>query len=175
MIAELSVRYGRRLRTGNNEMKRVSAIGVAAALLGLAAIALKPVGAAVESNTRAEPKALERERAIAAESMLEAAKKTYGAIAFGNDAGTAAFADLYTWSRRWLEAAKSIAKSDQEQLAALREHRERVNRIHQQIAALHRAAAKGGEDEKFYATKYYLAEAELWLLEVGGKDPDLAQ
>jgi len=38
--------------------------------------------------------------------------------------------------------------------------------LFRQIEALYREGVKGGEAERFYAAKFYLAEAEVWLASV---------
>jgi beta-lactamase regulating signal transducer with metallopeptidase domain len=110
-------------------------------------------------------------QAEAATAMLEAAKKAYEATAAGYDAGTAPLPDLYVWSRRWLEAERNLAKTLKDQRSALMQHWDRMSVTHRKVAAMYFAGSKGGEVEKYYATKFYLAEAEMWLAQAGGDAP----
>jgi hypothetical protein len=40
-------------------------------------------------------------------------------------------------------------------------HFERMGALHERAAALYKKGAKGGSEEKFYASKYYLLEAQI--------------
>lgn len=111
----------------------------------------------------------------AAKAMLEAAAKTYEATAAGYDAGTAPGQDVYIWSRRWLDAERSLAKNDHHQLAALTAHWERMHTLYRKIEALYRHGSKGGEAEKYFAMRFYVAEAELFLADAGGAVPEKAK
>jgi beta-lactamase regulating signal transducer with metallopeptidase domain len=108
----------------------------------------------------------------AAKAMLEAAAKTYEATAAGYDAGTAPGQDVYVWSRRWLDAERSLAKNNRDQLAALTAHWERMRALYRRVEALYRHGSKGGELEKYFALRFYVAEAELFLADAGGAVPE---
>ena len=109
-----------------------------------------------------------KEAGIAAKTaMLEAAKNTLEATKAGYDAGTAPMPDVYVWSQRVAEAERALAKNKRDEIAALMGHWRRMGTLHGKVGALYRAGSKGGEAERFFATKYYLAEAELRLAEAG--------
>lgn len=95
--------------------------------------------------------------------MEETAAKTYEATKASYDMGTEIMANLYVWSRRWLDAERALTKTDAEELAALRAHRERMKKLMMKVRALYATGSKGGEAERFFASKYYLAEADTWL------------
>jgi hypothetical protein len=48
---------------------------------------------------------------------------------------------------------------------ACREHLARMQELHRKVEALSKQGARGGEAEKLHATQFYVAEAELLLLE----------
>ena len=107
----------------------------------------------------------------ARQAMLKAAKKTYGATLVSYQAGKAPFSEVYSWSRRWLEAERLLAKDKDGELAALNDHWKRMNQSYLKIKAWWLGGIKGGEAETFGAAEFYLAEAELWLIEAGGTVP----
>ncbi|HUY32928.1 MAG TPA: hypothetical protein VMV69_09115 [Pirellulales bacterium] len=108
----------------------------------------------------------------ARQAMLKAAKKTYAATQVSYQAGKAPFSETYAWSRRWLEAERALAKDKNGELAALKDHWKRMRPSYLKIKALYLGGIKGGEAETFGAAEFYLAEAELWLIEAGGTVPD---
>ena len=56
----------------------------------------------------------------------------------------------------------------------VRRHWQRMHQLHRKVGALYFAGSRGGEAEKYHATEYYLAEAELWLADAGGEVPERA-
>lgn len=80
--------------------------------------------------------------------------------------------EIYRWSRRTLEAERALAGTQQDDLAALLKHWQRMEQVYRQVKALYETGTKGGEKEREAAAKYYRAEAELWLVAAGGKLPD---
>lgn len=102
------------------------------------------------------------------QNTAEAAEKAYECYLSSYDAGTAVSSDVYTWSRHWAEAERALAKDKDAERAALKDHRDRMERLFRKVNALYREGVKGGEAERFYAAKFYLAEAEVWLASVQG-------
>lgn len=100
------------------------------------------------------------------QNMADAAEGGYSAWRASYTGGTAVASDCYVWSRRWVEAEKALAKNKEEELAALRRHRDRMQQLFNRIEALHREGVRGGEETQYYAAKFYLAEAEVWLASV---------
>lgn len=113
--------------------------------------------------------------AAAKAAMRDAAKKAYEAFNAGHDVGMALAPDVYAWSRRWAEAERALAKTKKEESAALLGHWRRMGNLHAKIEALYRAGAKGGERDRYFPAKFYLAEAELMLAEAGVLQPNRAQ
>lgn len=106
-------------------------------------------------------------------NMADAAEGGYTAWRASYSAGTAVAADCYIWSRRWVEAERALAENQEAELAALRRHRDRMQQLFRKVDALHREGVRGGEGTQFFAAKFYLAEAEVWLAsaEGGGDSP----
>lgn len=123
-----------------------------------------------------------REKRTIAPAMLEemsyTAAKAYEATAAGYDVGTEILANVHLWSRRWLEAERALAETDAEEIAAIQAHRQRMKLLLRKVKALNDHGVKGGEQEKFFAAKYYLAEANAWLTAArhrGDKPPMLSK
>lgn len=100
----------------------------------------------------------ELDRELVAE-MAKAAERTYEATDAAYNAGAATSTELYVWSRRWLDGQRALAKTNKQEMAALRVHRERMKRLFLKINALYIEGVKGGEAERFHAAQYYLTEA----------------
>ena len=96
--------------------------------------------------------------------MADAAKHTYEARLAAYAAGTIQGIDqVYIWSRRWMEADLKLAAAPGEQRKIYMAHLERMKWLNRETAAKFNVGARGGEAEKFSATEYYLAEAEMWM------------
>ena len=123
----------------------------------VAALIMLAIGAAVwEARADAE-----KQPAVKPSPLLEPAKQAYKSTTAAYDLGSVGFADLYFWSRRWMDAEVASANTPTQQHAAKDAHLERMKNLHGKIAALHKEGIVGGEAEKFYATKYFLEEAKL--------------
>src|SRR5262249_47607468 len=79
------------------------------------------------------------------------------------DAGTVGLEQLCAWSRRWLQALLDVAKTPDNRIEAYQAYFNRMQQLHEEVAAKYRVGAKGGETDRFCATQFYLAEAKLWL------------
>ena len=119
----------------------------------------KEQGKAAQANVAA--------REQATKAMLAAAEKTLEATKAGYDTGTSPLGELFVWSRLVLDAELKLAKTQSAREAALLEHWQRMKQTNAKVGALHRAGSKGGENEYYFATRYYLAEAERWLADAG--------
>ncbi len=96
--------------------------------------------------------------------MADAAKQAYSATEAAYQAGTIQGIDqLYIWSRRWMEAELKLAAAPGEQRKVYMAHLERMKALNRETAAKFNMGAVGGEAEKFHASEYYLAEAEMWM------------
>ena len=155
----------------DSKMKKTLWLAVAAIVLLAGGIELKLVARAAEGQDD-RPNSPEHEKA--AKAMLEAAKRTYEATAAGYDAGTVMMVSVHSWSQYLLQAERGLAKTKDDELTALIGHWQRMKTLHNKVEPLYRTGSKGGELEKYFATNYYLAEAELWLVDAGGKVPEAA-
>jgi hypothetical protein len=54
-------------------------------------------------------------------------------------------------------------------MKACQEHVDRMRGIHAKVKALHAQGSRGGEETKYRASEFYVAEAELLLLEAKGQ------
>src|SRR5260370_1327239 len=86
----------------------------------------------------------------ARENMVKGARLTYEASQAAYDVGAAVFSDLYTWSRRWLEAERAVAEANDGKFVALKDHSKRMTQLFRKVEALHVEDVKGGEAEKFH-------------------------
>ncbi len=98
---------------------------------------------------------------------VSAAQKTYTQILQRVKAGLALPQQLPEWSRRWLEAEKSLSNKNEDHLKALQAHLERVK----EVENLCLVGAKRGmmHPADADAATYFRIEAEIWLLQAGGQ------
>ena len=76
--------------------------------------------------------------------------------------------NVYRWSRRWMESARAVANTKAERLAALQGHFERMKNLEGEVQdyAATRSTIPVGQ---LAATRFFRAEAELWLAEEKAK------
>src|SRR5207249_4821368 len=121
----LALRIRRLLAPNHREdsvMKKVVVIGVGLALLLAGAMRVQLVAreasdAVVQGDVGS---AAAKEHAEQAQAMLVAAEKTYEATKASYEVGTEVFANVYVWSRRWLEAERALAETQDDEIDALR-------------------------------------------------------
>ncbi|HEV3341975.1 MAG TPA: hypothetical protein VG125_16525, partial [Pirellulales bacterium] len=146
-------------------MKKTVLVGSLGTLVLLAAVQWR-LGAsaahAVDQEVEPSRGQLKVDRSVL-ERMSAAAAKTFEATHASYEVGTEIMSNVYVWSRRWLEAERALARTDAEEIAALEAHRARMKQLMLKIRALYMTGTKGGEMEKFNATRFYLAEADAWL------------
>jgi len=153
-------------------MKRCVVIGLIGVLVFAGAIEWwgGPRGAgAVEQEveeTRGQPNV---DRTLLEQLTADAAH-AYEATKASYEVGTSVMADVYVWSRRWLDAERNLAQTDADEIASLRAHRERMKNLFLKVNALFMFRVKGAEPPKFFAAKYYLAEADVWLAAAKSRD-----
>jgi hypothetical protein len=113
-------------------------------------------------RARAEEKAADPTQAVRdvdpalLKSMAASAKKM-------SDAADLTYDDNYVWSQRRLYAERALAKTAAEDIAAVRAHRERMKLMMLTIRFFYLNGAAGGTTEQLLASKYYLAEADVWV------------
>jgi hypothetical protein len=156
-------------------MKKSLVIVVGLSLLLVGGLRLRLVAHAAAGDQAPFGSAEAKAHAAQAQAMLDWAEKTYEATNASYQVGTEVFANVYVWSRRWLEAERALAETKDDDLSALLGHWNRTYRLHLKIKALYREGIKGGEAEKYRASEYYVAEAELWLVAAGGTVPDKSE
>jgi hypothetical protein len=74
----------------------------------------------------------------------------------------------YRWSRRWLEAQRQLSAKQEVQVAAFRQHLDRMKGLEE----VTRQQFRDGGRAKVYeinAAEYYVAEAAEWLAEAKGR------
>jgi hypothetical protein len=103
--------------------------------------------------------------------MVEAAKKAFEATSASYHSGATTLEPLVAWSTRWFAAELAIATTRDEQVTAARANLERLQGIHQGVAALYASGSQGGEAEKMETINYYVADAERRLAEIEAKTP----
>jgi len=99
------------------------------------------------------------------ERMIEAAGKAYEASCalWQVGAGEVTVEAIYTWSRRWAEAeAEGAAAADQ--LKAYTLHRDRMRNLLATVSDRRTQGLNGGQEDRYQAARYYLAEADYLLL-----------
>lgn len=98
------------------------------------------------------------------QKMIETAQKACEASTalWGVGAGGVTLEAVYTWSRRWAEAEADGA-SPEARHKAYAAHLLRMRKIREIVGMKHDQAVAGGEEDRFQAARYYLAEAEYWL------------
>lgn len=110
----------------------------------------------------------------AAMALLTAAKKASEITTAEYDEGTVTLTDAYVWSRRLLDAERAVAKNEEDDLKALRDHWKRIEQLYRRTKALHEMGRRGGEEQKLRSLEYYLAEVELWIVDAGAEPPKRA-
>jgi beta-lactamase regulating signal transducer with metallopeptidase domain len=120
-----------------------------------------------EANSKSEDIAARNtERAVKQKAMIDAARATYDAILEAHSQGRLmSNNEVYLWSSYIRSSQVRAADSRQQVTKACQAHLDRMQSLHDGVAALGREGAKGGEMDKQYAAQFYVAEAELLLLE----------
>lgn len=118
------------------------------AVIGLAALFSTSIGAAGSSA---------REQA-----RESAASGAYTAYEARFKTSTVTADTVYQWSVRWLEAAKKTKGA----LSAAQDHLARMRALSTQVKSATAAGTASSADEKGAA--YYVAEAEVWVVDAGG-------
>lgn len=105
------------------------------------------------------------EREAKQQAMIDAARATYEALEALFELGTTTQDYVYVWSSRIRSSQVQAADTKQERISACEQHLHRVKELHNKVKALSEQGAMGGEVDKLYAIEFYVAEAELLLLE----------
>jgi hypothetical protein len=105
------------------------------------------------------------ERTTKMQAMIDAARAAYEARLLLYHSGTIPANELYVWSSYLRSSQVRAVGSRREATKACQEHLDRMKDLHDKVAALANQGARGGEADKFHATQFYVAEAELLLME----------
>ena len=142
---------------------------LAAVALALLAVGIVRVDLVAQPRSGAESKkgvAMHyAERAAKQKAMIDAARATYAVTAESYNLGTEVANEVYIWSSYLRSSEVRAAETRQQAARACKEHLDRMLKLHNKVAALQREGARGGEADRFHATQFYVAEAELLLLE----------
>jgi hypothetical protein len=125
-----------------------------------------------EKAVPSKPGDTELDRAAILQNKVDAAASALRATEAAEAAGQASNEEIYAWSVRLRASEIQAARDNNTALKASTDHLERMRNLHARVKALHGAGSKGGEETKFQASKFYVAEAELMLIDAGGKLPD---
>jgi hypothetical protein len=144
-------------------------------ILAAAAIALLVVGivrvelvAQPRSGTESKKERVtvqNAERAAKQKAMIDAARATYNLLIEHHSLGREGPNEVYVWSSYLRTSEARAADSRMQVASACKDHLDRMKRLHAGVKSLSDVAAKGGEADRLHATQFYVAEAELLLLE----------
>ena len=148
-------------------MKKAILAGAALTLLVAGIVRVELVAQAPPDGdaSTTESRSVNSERAAKRKAMVEAATRTYQAVTASYEAGTERLDGLFVWSSHIRLASIRAADTNQQVEKACREHLDRMRNVHAKVKVLYDEQAKGGEADKRHATEFYVAEAELLLLE----------
>ena len=135
------------------------------ALFTAAVVGSLVLGADAELATAqdvADVKELAKERKDAARDAYEFLWDEFHPYELVNGDGE----NVYRWSLRWMQAERDLATTQAEHVAALRAHWERMKKLE---AEVHGYARGTIPFQQMVATKYFRAEAEIWLAEAMGR------
>jgi hypothetical protein len=140
-------------------------VAIALAAIGIVRVELFAQPRPADSKT-GNNAALNDQRAGKHKAMIEAAKAAYAGIIENHNLGRAiSNNEVYVWSSNIRSSELRAAGSPQEVAKANQDHLQRMRDLHAKVVSLGREGFAGGEVHKQAATQYYVAEAELVLLE----------
>ena len=95
-------------------------------------------------------------------ARVDAARKTYAVLASDYRLGWLPWSEpVYRWSRRWLDAERDLASRDEERLAAVKAHLQRMRDLDRITQARFRRQDTTVDEST--AAQYFRLEAEVWL------------
>jgi hypothetical protein len=137
----------------------LAAIAVALLVAGIVHVELG-------AQPRVEGDARNAELAAKQKTMIDAAKAAYAGILESHNLGRATSNnEVYAWSSHVRSSEVRAASSRQQVTKASQEHLERMRDLLERVVALGREGGPGGEQHKQAATQFYVAEAEVLLIE----------
>jgi hypothetical protein len=147
----------------DSAMKKVIVCSIVALILAVGIFRVELVGEEVAADAKPSKRV---------QAMIDTAEMAWKASRSAYDAGTTAMDPVYTWSQHWLHASLAGAANQKQRLTAYLAHRERMQDLFNKVEALHQARSKGGEANKYFAAKFYLAEADMWLFDKFASEAD---
>jgi hypothetical protein len=142
--------------------------------LTLAAVALALLAATIVPVLVAQPRSSAavtgRNADLAAkqQAMIDAAQRALAG--FTGEESPLSPNETYVWSTHLRSAQVRAADSRQEATKACQDHLNRMQKLHRRVASLGAEGVPGGEHHKVAAAEFYLAEAEVLVLEAKGNE-----
>jgi hypothetical protein len=147
-------------------MKKLILAGITMALLaaGVARVLVAQPRPATGSTGR------NADLAAKQQAMMNAAQRALAGFDGSFTEGKLSPNEAYAWSTHLRSAQVRAADSRQQVTKACQEHLIRMQEMHRRVAALGAEAVPGGEPHKVAAAEFYVAEAEVLVLEAKGKE-----
>jgi len=130
-------------------------------VLGLFALCIVPLSSAPAPVPKVPKELLE--------ARIKAARDTYKETEQRMRGGQGLPAELFGWSRRWLDAELALIKDKAARLSALQAHVKRTREVERLMHVFARTGQ--GKYADATAATYYRIEAEIMLIEAGGELP----
>jgi hypothetical protein len=151
------------LSAGGHVMRRSILMALGLAVVGVSSLLLF-----AEPPRNAAPKAAPKIPIELLEQRREAARKVFEENLTRFQAAELAMDErLMWWSERWLNAELALSEKPADRTAALEAHVKRLKKLERVFAAY--AKTGQGRESDAQAATYFRAEAEIRLLEAGGK------
>jgi hypothetical protein len=128
--------------------------------LRLAVLTVLALGLAF-SNSSGGSQQQDKEKTRLLQAQLDAARKTYDTLWTDREFRNVEIP--YQWSRRWLDAQRLLNDKKQDQAAAAQGHLERMRQLKNLTDQLWQQKLVARDQTS--AADYYVAEAEMWLLQ----------
>src|ERR1700732_657207 len=132
------------------------------ACLIVAAGALTFVAADAEKNTDAA--AIKKQLNELLNKRVETAIRSFDSMQAAYEAETAVLSDLIMTMNNLVEAKLAVARTPQEEIAALEEHVTRAKQIERKIELLYQGGSRGGEANQYSLIMFTRESAEIALL-----------
>jgi hypothetical protein len=152
-------------------MKKLILAGAAIAVLAAGIVGVVLAQPRPEADSKKGGVAVRNaELAAKQRSMIDAAQRTLAAFEESFNYGKLLPNEAYDWSSRIRSAQVRTTDSRQQATKASQEHLKRMQVLHSKVAAASKEGAVGGEPQKLFAAEFYVAEAEVLLLEARGSE-----
>ena len=104
-----------------------------------------------------------------AKALLDSAAQTYESLLAASRGADAPFHGLYPASKRWMEIEVNLAENDDQARRARTNHASRMRARLRHVEGLARSGARGGAQDSLHDAHAAAAEAEVLLVNAGGK------